>query len=372
MNKLSICHLSSAHADGDVRIFHKECVSLSEAGFDVSLVITNTTSRKEDGVNIVSFPRATNARFNRMTKTVFQTYKVAKKINADVYHFHDPELMFIGVLLRLRGKKVAYDVHEDVPKQILDKKWLGPKWFRYVISWLFRAFQWCCCLFYFHIFTATPEIAKRFNSKKTSVIFNYPIIEYLKNAPKSDYKKTIPSVVYAGGLTELRGIKKLILSIGKLNGKVELWLIGPWESESFQQECEQSDGFKHTVYFGKIPLKKVYEYYQIADIGAHTVFPSERHLIGIPTKILECMGIGMPVILTYGEYWKSFFGNTVKFVDAMDPQNIADGIKDLIDNPEKTKKMSIEAEKFIIEKCSWEAECKKLINPYLKLLNQPI
>ena len=162
MRKVSICHLSSAHADGDVRIFHKECVSLAEAGYDVSLVVTNATSRNEDGVNIISFPRAQNARFKRMTKTVFQVYREAKKINSDAYHFHDPELMIIGVLLAITGKKVSYDVHEDVPKQILDKKWLGPKWLRHIISLTFRLFQWFCCLFYYHIFTATPEIAKTF------------------------------------------------------------------------------------------------------------------------------------------------------------------------------------------------------------------
>lgn len=370
MSKISICHLSSAHADGDVRIFHKECVTLAEAGFKVSLVITNTTTRVEDGVNIVSFPREENARLKRMTKTVYQTFKVAKKINADAYHFHDPELMFVGILLRLKGKKVSYDVHEDVPKQILDKKWLGPKWVRYIISLGFRFFQWFSCLFFYHIFTATPEISKRFNSKKTSTLYNYPIIKYLQEAPESDYNKTVPSVIYAGGLTALRGIKELILAIGKLEGKVELWLIGPWESETFQKECEGLAEYKHTVYFGKIPLKKVYEYYKIADIGAHTVYPSDRHLIGIPTKILECMGIGMPVILTDGEYWRSFFGDTVRFVDALDPQDMANHIQDLVDHPEQTQKMASSGKKFIIEKCSWEAEGKKLIKPYLNLSNK--
>ena len=55
MKKNKVCHITSAHPDGDVRIFHKECVSLAEEGYDVSLVIPNTASRIENGVNIVSF-----------------------------------------------------------------------------------------------------------------------------------------------------------------------------------------------------------------------------------------------------------------------------------------------------------------------------
>lgn len=35
---IKVCHMASAHGIEDDRIFHKECVSLAKAGYEVYLV----------------------------------------------------------------------------------------------------------------------------------------------------------------------------------------------------------------------------------------------------------------------------------------------------------------------------------------------
>ena len=47
MRKIHICHITTVHKDGDVRIFHKMCCSLAkDASFQVSCILPNVENRK--------------------------------------------------------------------------------------------------------------------------------------------------------------------------------------------------------------------------------------------------------------------------------------------------------------------------------------
>src|SRR5580698_7581609 len=133
MHKPKVVHMTSVHTPFDPRIFHKECRSLARAGFDVTVIGTNWQDGEKDQVMVKSV-LGNPSRLSRMTHTVWRIYKEAKKQKADVYHFHDPELIPIGLLLRADGKSVIYDIHEDMPKEILSKHYL-PRWSRGLVSW---------------------------------------------------------------------------------------------------------------------------------------------------------------------------------------------------------------------------------------------
>jgi len=113
--ELKVCHISIVHSVFDTRIFYKECKTLAKAGYIVYLIATHDRDEIIDGVHIIPLSEK-KERFYRFFIKDWLALSKAIKVNADIYHFHDPELIFVGLILKILGKKVIYDVHEDYPE----------------------------------------------------------------------------------------------------------------------------------------------------------------------------------------------------------------------------------------------------------------
>jgi len=116
-----ICIITTVHQPLDTRIFYHEAVSLKKY-YSVVLVSTTGKDFSKQGIEIKGLGVVKN-RFSRFTK-MFSALSRALEEKADVYHFHDLELIPMGLFLRLLGKRVIYDVHENNPEYILDKDWI--------------------------------------------------------------------------------------------------------------------------------------------------------------------------------------------------------------------------------------------------------
>src|SRR5262249_17937063 len=132
MSALRVVHLTSVHSALDPRIFKKECRSLARAGFDVTVIGPYPETTVTEQVHIQPVKKY-RSRVARMTRTAWHVFRQACRLDADVYHFHDPELIPVALLLRSTGKKVVYDIHEDYPKDILYKSYL-PRWSRRFVA----------------------------------------------------------------------------------------------------------------------------------------------------------------------------------------------------------------------------------------------
>ena len=104
--------LSTGHRTFDRRVFLKEARSLSDFGYDVKFIVHHEERTVRDGVEIVPLGTA-NSRAERW-RHIPRAYKIAKSINADVYHLHVPELLPVGVALsQTTDAKIIFDAHED-------------------------------------------------------------------------------------------------------------------------------------------------------------------------------------------------------------------------------------------------------------------
>jgi hypothetical protein len=91
----------------------------------VTLIVADGLGEEiRNGVRFHDVGPKTGGRFARMTGTTSRVYQAALALRPDIVHFHDPELIPAAVRLKQAGIKVIYDVHEDMPRQILAKHWI--------------------------------------------------------------------------------------------------------------------------------------------------------------------------------------------------------------------------------------------------------
>ena len=361
-----ICHVSTVHSAFDDRIFYKECTSLAKAGFDVSLVINHTTDEVVNGVRIIALKPSSNRLFRILIKPLIAMVKVLKT-RSKIVHFHDPELIFVGILLALLNKKVIYDAHENVPAQILSKTYIKPSFLRKLIAFAAKTAEHFGTLFFAAVISVIPEITHRFPEKKRLLIRNLPLLSLSgksETAIDRPLDKTV--VVYAGGLSRIRGIKEVIQAIAGLP-QIEFWLIGTWAEEAYYEECRQSKGWEKVRYFGQKKLEDVFSYIKAADIGICILHPEPNYLHSLPVKAFEYMACNKPIVMSDFPYWQKVFANCALFVSPFEIDDIAKNINYLAVAKKTAEQLGKNGKQLVRTEYSWEAEQKKLIAFYHKL-----
>lgn len=358
-----MCHFTSAHKADDVRIFYKECCSIAAAGYTVFLVAPNAVTEEKKGVRIVGVEAHVSGRYNRMLNTSRIIYKKALSIDADIYHFHDPELLPYGLKLKRKGKKVIYDAHEDVPRQILGKYWIG--WaFRSVISRAFERYENYIARNLDQIITATPFICERFKkiNKNTKEVCNYPIINEIHSSGNWSEKRN--EICYVGGITKIRGNVEVVKALEGL--EVKLNLAGDYSPVELRDEMKALKGWQNVVEYGFVGREKISEILLHSKAGIVTLYPQINYLDSLPIKMFEYMLAGIPVIASNFPLWKEIVeSNSCGIcVDPLNVDEIRKGISKIIENDAAAEKMGQNGRKAVVEKYNWSVEEKKLINIY--------
>jgi glycosyltransferase involved in cell wall biosynthesis len=369
-----VCHITTVHLPFDDRIFHKECKTIAKAGYEVYLIAQQDKEEIIGGVHIIPLPKRKRRLYRFLIKDWVALFK-ALKVNADIYHFHDPELIFVGLILKVFGKKVIYDIHELVYFQIENKQWLKFNIMGRALQKFYSLVESISIKFFDQFILAEDGYKDYFMQKygslnKCTIIRNFPILKLIDNTKPINIKKNKLVVIYAGGLTRIRGIKEIVQAMEYTDNKAELWLLGKWESENFKKECENLKGWKYTKYLGLKSLEEVYSYMKVVDIGISILYPIKNYLTSLPVKAFEYMACGLPIIMSNFIYWQKIFGECALFADSQDPKDIAKKIDILLCNEDLRIKLGKAGRSLTEEKYSWENESKKLIELYKNLLDK--
>lgn len=362
---LRICHLTSVHLDGDIRIFHKMAKTMASE-FELHVVVPNTQTRLQDGVQIHSFEANTKQRRIRMRQTVDLVLKEALRVNADIYQLHDPELLRLVKPLQATGAKVIFDAHEDVPKQIMDKYWI-PWLFRKFISFIYTLYEKRISRRLDGIISVTPSICARFQKANPKVVLiqNFPLPDEFP-VPNWSLKKA-NEFCYIGGLYASRGIKEAVLAMKEVDG--HLHLAGSFDDPILQAELEASSAWKKVTFYGQVGRTQIQEILQKSAVGIVTLHPTPSYKEAYPIKMFEYMAAGCAVLASDFPLYKSLLQEETcgRFVDPEDVREIAQALNDFISNPSQTMGMGQAARARFETHYSWQQEALKLRQFYLVL-----
>jgi glycosyltransferase involved in cell wall biosynthesis len=358
---MKICQITTVHPKNDNRIFYKECITLKNFGHEVTLIVAGETDQEIDGIKILGLNKYTS-RLKRFFKTsILEVLRTVKRVNADVYHFHDPELIFMGLILKAKGKKVIYDIHENNSAAIMSKPYIQSRIIKIVISACFNLFEKTAVRYFDAVITARPDITKKFTHKKIITLRNFPILSGIKTDDVNDEVKEKKSVIYVGGMSKIRGIETLIDAFNEMP-EFELWLLGIVRGELLRKKIGESK--ENVKYLGIVEPYEVFHYIQKADVGIITFLPVPNHVSTLATKPFEYMACGKPMIMSNFDYWKDTFGDSSLYVNPNNKKEIIKATRLLMNDDEIFDRMSKKNNRLSKEEYNWGSESKKLIDLY--------
>lgn len=302
--QMRICHMTTVHPAKDARIFYRMSRALAERGYVVTLIAPESSADTDPLVRMSTW----NARLRQSgrSKRFALALRAALAERADIYHFHDPELIPLGFVLKVLrpSAAVVYDVHEDYPAMMRVKYWI-PKPLRPLIAQAAHFANTAAGVCLDGIVVADPNVQQDFQRvalHKSIVYYNFPTLSLFTPAPAK------PSVaqadlVYIGGMSDRSGIFVLLDALALLAKQSitpSVRLAGYTDGEAGLVAIQQGIRIRglsaHVELCGRIPHTQVPAWIRSGRIGLVTLQPIAKFLKNIPTKMFEYWACGLPVI----------------------------------------------------------------------------
>jgi glycosyltransferase involved in cell wall biosynthesis len=360
------------HTPFDVRVFHKECKSLARSGEHVVLIAPHQWDEVVDSVEVKGI-RLDSGRLTRMTRTAWFVYKEALRQQGDVYHFHDPELIPVGLLLAALGKNVVYDIHEDAPADMLHKDYI-PRCFRRPLMWSVRKLESAACRRFSGLIAATPTIAERFYpmNANTVVVHNFPKLDEIAPDVASLWNERPPAIAYIGSISERRGVREMLHALSLLPSDLpaQMMLAGPFSPPVLRPELEPLPGWNRVQYLGVLDRPAVANLLSRVRLGLLLLQPEPNFVNAMPIKLFEYMAAGIPVIASDFPLWRQIIGGAGcgLLVDPGDAREIAHAMEYLLTHDAEAEAMGRRGRQAVCERYNWSTEERVLLQFYSDLL----
>lgn len=375
MTRPLITHITTVHSRNDIRIAVKECRSLQGAGLGLVILIVadGRGEGRENGLEVLDVGRPGSGRLGRMIIGGLRMWRKARRLCPAVVHFHDPELIWVGLLLKISGFKVIYDIHEDLPLQIMSKDWI-PWMLRKPLARGVRIVEGLSVHIFDALVPATPSIARRFDARKTVLVQNHPISREFTPSSDTLIRDRPQAFAYAGGISRIRGAWEMVQALDHFShdSGVRLELAGVFDPPDLGAELQSHPEWNKVHWHGWVDRPQLAQILSTVRAGLLLFHPVQNHLKAQPNKMFEYMAAGLPVIASDFPLWREIIDHAGcgLLVDPLQPRAIAGAMQWMLDNPEQARAMGRRG-RAAVEQCyTWEREAEKLVGLYADLLGR--
>lgn len=330
------------------------------------IVNDDRTDEVVNGIKIVSTGFKPKNRVERFVNSRRLLFEKAFAVDAEIYQMHDPDLLPLGNKLKKAGKKIIFDSHEDIPRQIMDKQWI-PGVLRGTVSKVYEKYEKNSIRKYDGVVSPTPYVVSRLRevNNNSILVTNYPIANTNEEIIRSPEK----AICFAGGVAEIYCHEAILQAIEHIDG-IRYILAGPGK-DTYINKLKSMPAWGKVDYKGVIPFSEVKSIYSKAIAGMavnYSTQDKERGTLGV-LKLFEFMESKLPVICSNYPLWEEII-NKYKCGVCVEPNNVKEikkAIEHIIDNPEEAVKMGERGRQAVFEQYNWGTQEKELLELYDRL-----
>lgn len=374
----AVCIFSSVHDALDNRVFYREARSLDRAGHEVTLIAVHPRSEVKDGIRIIGLPEVSRWQRPALWASIVCT---ATPLDADIYHFHDPELLVVAPIIRvLTGSPTIYDCHEVYADFIRVKDYMHPL-LRYPTAELFRVAEPLLARLQSALVFSDDAIARNFEGvdRPKRTLFNFParfLIEEGKQATNGLDNRP-PTIVHLGGHERNRGTELMIDAFAEVhqqNPDSRLRLLGHYVPNTLEDEVRahvDAKGLSDAVIIeGRVPFETIGDYLVEASVGWVPWQPYVKNNLNVPTKLFEYMSYALPIVSSRLQSTEPFVtnGKNGYLVDPTSPQAHAEAHLQLLNYPDEAETMGRRGQKLVDTTYNWDRMEERLLDLYAELL----
>ncbi|WP_322486806.1 glycosyltransferase family 4 protein [Chloroflexus sp.] len=377
-----IVHISTVHQPFDQRIFYRECASLASAGYETHLLAPlPVTELERRGVYLHSVGALVDQRLGLALKRRWQRIRqaavLARRLQADLYHLHDPELIPLGLWLKAKRRaRVVFDCHENNAAYIRQKRHV-PALLRGGLAVGMEALERLASRSFDAIITADRGVADlylhRFGARRVVTIHNFPQLDlFLQQPPPADDAPF--DLVYHGTIPRYHlEVTFAVAEALRRRGRQVRWLFfGKCPEAAWAQAEIARRGLQDDIMLDAnlVPHEQVAVRVRQAKIGFIPLPDLPKFQHNIPTKLFEFMALGMPTVLSDLPPSRPFVGDgrCAIMVPPDDSEAYAEAIIRLLDDLALRRAMGAEGRARVMNEFNWQREAQYLLALYTELL----